>query len=318
MYYFQDKYSGFEFGSIFHYRGALLKYEAIVITESNVSKYIEFINAHEIDKIIIDVKASRLLDLSFLKETPHVKYLKILGDIDYSTLYELKEIKSLEINGLNEIDVSKIEGLQVLISNYPSRLKNLNLAKTLKSLWLYGYGDTKYYQDFSSIKELKQLDTLYLRNIKCTSLDGIESLNNLKVLLLINNLELSNIEAISRLNFSLKHLEIENCRRINNIECLSALEQLIYLRLQKFLYIPSLSFLKSLGNLRTFLLFESNVIDGNMSPIIELETQGVLPIRNHFFYYKNGEAIKFTDDYKNFGKRTRGDLEIELWRRTDM
>ncbi len=306
---------GFLFDSIFDYKGALLNKEAIYVIDNDTNKYIEYINKKNINKVIIDIGKSNIESLNFLFEIPHIKYLYIVGDIDYSPLYQLKKLKYLGISGSNEIYVNKIEGLESFTTAYPNNAKGIDEAKSLKSLELVGFYSTGNFKNLNILKNLNNIDTLLLGNINITTLEGIENLKNLKVIILEDMKKLETIEHLSFLGSNLKSLRIENCNKIKDFDSIKDLSELVFLCIDRVKLVPNLEFISNLKNLKSFVSDSSNVIDGNLTPLIYLEHVVIYPIRKHYFIVKQNENKKAKDCDFQYGERKMGDEEIELWRR---
>lgn len=306
---------GFLFASIFNYKGALLNKEAIYITDDDTNKYIEYIKKNNINKLIIDIRKSNIQSLDFLYEIPHVRYLYIIGDIDYSSLYQLKHLRYLGISGSNEIMINMIEGLESFSTAFPNSVTGVGEAKSLKSLELDGFYASGAYEKLNFLAKLENLDTLVLVNINISSLEGIENLRNLKVLILENMKKLENINHLSNLKNSLKNLRIESCNKIKDFDSIKELSELVFLSIDCVKLVPNLEFISNLKNLNSFVSDSSNFIDGNLTYLLNVNHVVIYPIRKHYYVVKQNENKKAKDTDFNYGERLMGDEEIELWRR---
>ncbi|MDF2699187.1 MAG: hypothetical protein K0Q49_743 [Haloplasmataceae bacterium] len=312
-----DKIDGFYFFHIFDYRGALLQKEAIVIYENKISMYVDYINKHKIDKVIIYILPNGIHSLNFLLDIPHVRFLRILGNVDYTPLYKLTNLKLLIITGKNEIELDKLIGLESFHTSAPDYMRINNEIQSLKSLHLSSDGITNIcFNDLSFLSKTPNLDTLIFQFTDIESLKGIEVLKQLKVLILKYNKKLTNISTLNGVSDTLRHLRIENSNKIENFETIGSLKELIFLIISNIKMINSLNFIYELKNLKSF-LFESNVIDGDITPTINLKHTVVFPIRKHYYKIVNGEKMKVTYNDFPYGERETGDEEIELWRRID-
>lgn len=127
----------------------------------------------------------------------------------------------------------------------------------------------------------------------------------LQCLYLYYNRSLSDISALEGVKDSLKALRIENCAKIKDFSVLEKLENLELLDLSGSNEIPSLSFIRKLKNLKMF-VFSVNVLDGDLTPCKDLSYAACVRGRKHY-------NMKDRDLPK--GKVTRGNEDIELWRR---
>lgn len=310
------KKDGFWFESMFRYRDALHIKDAIYTNEKISKRYIDYMNETKINKMIIDTFHSDIESLEMLVEIPHIEYLRIRGDIDYTPLYMLKNLKLLQVSGNMELDLKYFPNLESLSGN-PKIMYNIDQATSLKSLELIGNGYPPKYNDFSFLEKMKNLDTLVIKNSNITNMDGIDKLKKLKVFISINNKKLENIDALLGIKNSIKHLVIDRSNKIENFDIIKNFKKLIYLKLKEIKLIPNINFITDLKSLKTALFFDSNIIDGNLTPLLSLEEALVMPMKRHYFKLVRNTKVKCTDDDLNYGHRYRGDEDIELWRRTD-
>lgn len=309
---------GFWFYSIFHYQGAALSKEAIIIDEKNTDRFVSYINKEKIDKIIIDLLNCELNSLSFLNEIKHVKYLTIWGDgeIDNSPIYELENLLFLEILNPSELYLDRVRGLQFFSTNKICNVRNIDKVMTLKTLKLINPNrDNCDLNDLSLLNNLKSIEILSLSGYGLYSLKGINHLTNLKVLVLNDLKRLINIDDLVDLKSSLTSLRIFNCKKIERFDILSNLENLQFLSMDKLSPIFNLHFINFLHKLKTFISSNTQIIDGNLSVLANIETVIVTPIKNGYHMYKQGKKIKFMQKETPYNKRHFGDEEIDIWRR---
>lgn len=277
----------------------------------NLDEHIMLINNLGIEKAMIIGS-----DIHFVKRCPSLKYLKIVPSEDsencfnYSPLYDMQEIKSLQcatIYGAKEqfsttIDYAKLNGLESFsVSN--SGYLNYENCTSAKSLALANYGGSDIHNAFSSL----WLDTLSLIQCKIKCLDGIEKSRNMQCLYLYHNRSLQDISAVKRVGKTLRTLRIKNCPQINDFSVLGELENLELLELTGNNVLPSLSFLKTMKNLKTF-IFSMNVKDGDLSPCINL---------SYVYSAKDRKHYNFKDTDLPKGEYVHGNENIEAWRRLE-
>jgi len=312
------KKDGFWFHSIFLYNGAALSKEAIIIDEKDTDKYVSYINNEKIDKVIVDLWApSDIESLSFLKDISHIKYLKILsnGVIDNSPIYELNNLKFLSIARPSELFIDRVKGLEFFSTSELDKIMNIEQATTLKTLYLLDSLSISAYENLNFISDLNNLDTLFLSDINITSLEGIQNLKKLKVLILRNMKKLENIDHLINLSSSLKNLRIDSCNKIEDFDSIKELSELVFLRLDRVKLVPDIKFVSNLKNLNTFVSDSANFIDGNMTPLININHAFVYPIRKHYYIIKENENTKAKETDFKYGERKMGNEDIELWRR---
>lgn len=232
----------------------------------------------------------------------------LLKEYDINPLYQLKNLKSLSIIDTEEpfifskfkIDISRFDALEAFCGD-AKYVEGIERAEKLKSLWINFYKE----ESLEGFSNLEKLDSLKLIFSKVKSLKGCEKLNNLQCLYLYNNRYLSDISALKYVKHSLKTLRIENCSNIQDFSVLEELEELELLELWGSNKIPSISFIKKMKNLKTF-VFNIDVIDGDLYPCLDL--QYVFCGKGRKYYnLKDGKLPK-----ENY---VRGNENIEMWRR---
>jgi hypothetical protein len=105
-----------------------------------------------------------------------------------------------------------------------------------------------------------------------TSFSGIEKFNALKRLEFHYCTKLETSDGIAVLADSLENLHIDMSKKLKISSELCALKKLRVLRLNSCGDIANLSFLKDLPNLIDFRFVGTNILDGNLDPILEHPT----------------------------------------------
>lgn len=315
--------NGFPFTAITHpanvYDAIVVKYPQTVPCFSSringsshsLEEQVEFINRYRVEKALIIAE-----NIDFVTMCPTLRHLRIVpadsaaDEFDYSPLYKLPQIKSLQcstIYGFREefsttIDCAKINGLEnIHITN--SRYKNINAVKTLKGLSLSNYEKRDMSEAFCS----SILDTLSIFQSKITALEGIQKSQKMQCLYLYYNRSLQDISALRKVKTTLKALRIENCPKINDFSPLGELENLELLELSGSNELSSLGFLIKMKNLKTF-IFNMNVKDGDLTPCLDL---------SYVYSEKNRKHYNLKDTELPKAQYVRGNETIEKWRRLE-
>lgn len=280
-------------------------------SKRGLAEHLMLINELKIEKALIIAN-----NIDFIVECPSLKYLRIIpaedsiNGFDYSPLYDMPEIKSLwcaTIYGRNEefsttVDYSKVKGIENF-SVYNSGYLNYKNISTVKSLGLSHIQDRDLQNAFSSLK----LDTLSVIQCKVQSLEGIQKSEKMQCLYLYYNRFLKDISALSKVRRTLRALRIENCPRIEDFSVLGELENLELLELSGSNELPSLRFLQTMKNLKTF-IFSMNVKDGDLSPCLVL---------SYAYSKRNRKHYNLKDVNLPKGQYVHGNETIEEWRRLE-
>ena len=305
---------GFEFVPMFYpfyeKKAILVRFDGRTLED-----YQKYILEHGIEKAHIIMP-----DLKILKLCPSLKYLKIFPsrnvpeNFDVSPLYDLPEVKALHClnkytfqgkERISEIDFSLINGLIDLSVYVNKGTLNFNKVKTIKSLSAGRFKGENC--DLTDLFCSQELDTLTLGECQITSLNGIGTSPKMQCLYLDYNRTLSDISALSTVKKSLRALRIVNCPKIQDFSVLGELENLELLELTGSNTIPSLDFVKSMKNLKTF-LFDMNVRDGDLTPCLDL---------SYVYSVKNRKHYNVKDKQFHKGLYVRGNEDIEEWRRLE-
>lgn len=280
-------------------------------SKRSLEEHIALINELKIEKALVIAE-----NISFIVECPSLRHFSITpadnagNDFDYSPLYDMPEIKSLycaTVYGKNEeffttVDYSKVKGVESFSVCDSGDLNYQNIS-TVKDLSLSGFKDQDLKNAFSSSK----LDTLTLIQCKVKSLEGIHKTKKMQCLYLYYNRYLKDISALQNVKKTLRALRIENCPKIEDFSVLGELENLELLELSGSNELPSLSFLKTMKNLKTF-VFSMNVKDGDLSPCLNL---------SYVYSIKNRKHYNLKDMDLPKGQYVHGNETIELWRRLE-
>lgn len=274
-------------------------------------EYIQYIQSHQIEKATIILK-----DISWLPQCSSLKELVILpseqaaGNFDFSPLYEMPEIRSLECRTqygewdqyLNEIDYSRIPGLVNLALQVTKGTKNFQKIDTLKQLFIERYRSPS--RDVTQLFSSKELMCLCLFMSNIQSINGVEKAPELQCLDLSYNRSLQDISALRKIKDTCRVLSIENCAKITDFTVLEELENLEYLWLTGSNSLPNLHFLKKMKKLKTFIL-DMNVLDGDLTPCLGISYVTCGKDRRHY---------NLKDDNLPKGEIFKPERELGLWR----
>lgn len=278
-------------------------------SERSLAEHIELINTYKIERAYIIAN-----NIDFITQCPDLKHIYIVpfefegNGFDYSPLYKMTGLKSVgcpTIYGRNAefkttIDYSQIIGIESIgVSN--SGDKNYQNIKTLKSLGITSYKGTDLTNVFSSTI----LDTLIISQCKIKSLEGLQKSEKMQCLYLWYNRSLQDITALRKVKKTLRTLRIQNCPKITDFSVLAELENLELLELTGSNTLPSLDFIKSMKNLKTF-TFNMNVLDGDLSLCLNL---------SYVYSERNRKHYNLKDSQMPRGEYVRGNESIDIWRR---
>jgi internalin A len=215
-----------------------------VLGRENIGTIVDF---KELEKL-----AEHLRVISFASVADNV--------VNFESIYSLKNIEKIYFLDKQKfiIDISKFPKIIHLGSDYWKGLVNVSKAYSLTSLVLSKLPDINLKQ----ISALKNLKILHIYSSKIQNLEGIERLPTEKISLARNNL-LENIQSINELK-TLKALDIEKCKLLNDFSFLSGNNTIEELFIDN---LKSIKFISTLKKLKKINFWNCN--DGDMNPLLE-------------------------------------------------
>lgn len=313
------KRDGFWFDSIFQYKGAALVKEAIIIDEVDTDRFIEYINKNRLDKVIIDLFNSGIQSLEFVKKIKSVKYLSLWGNgkVDNSPLYELENIKFLNLVNHKPIDVSKFKRLEFLSSNTFENIINLDKSENLKALSIGSAMNRFKSTDLSFVSNLSDLAVIDIADINLHSLEGLERLENIKFISLTNLKSLRSLDVFELNKLNVTGLKIYNCKNINDLSKIGFLDKLQYLSLAKMGKIETISFLKKCLCIENVVIVETMVNDNDLTALLKCNDVALYPLKREYFIRDKNTEKKTdfksrTSEYLNYGNDS-----VPEWLRID-
>lgn len=268
----------------------------------------------------LELEAVYVLDdnIDFIRECPSIKYIIVIPTLeedgfDYSPLYSVPEIYKASCNieygeddqYKTQIDLSRINGLQVIEIDDGIDRKNCAGVKTAKTVYLYKHNKENVVNAYASTI----VDTLCIDRGKLTSLEGIESSPKLQYMSIYGCRKLRDISVLGKVKDSLKALIIECCPNIEDYSVLRELKNLELLRLiGQRNTIQDISFVNDLPRL-SFFVCDYNILDGDLTPCMRLDYATIINDRKHY----NLKHKELPRGEKR--KPLRGNEDIDIWRR---
>lgn len=159
-------------------------------------------------------------------------------------------------------------------------------------------------KSFDNLSENDNLSYLELNWANIKNFDGIEKFRNLKRLELHYCVKLESDFGLSRLKDTLEFLHINTSKKFKFTEDLFQLKRLKVLCLNACGPVDNLDFLKNFSSLIDFRFVDTNVLDGNLKPILDHPTIRTVGFLNKRHYNYKDEKLKielekkFDSDYK--------------------
>jgi hypothetical protein len=156
--------------------------------------------------------------------------------------------------------------------------------------------------DFTEIPANNKLIYLELNLSNIHFFNGIDKFENLKRLELHYCTKLISDRGISKISESLEHLHINQSKKFIPMEELYALKNIRVLCLNSCGDLDNLNFLKYFPKLIDFRFVNTNVLDGDLTPIVEHPTIKSVGYLNKKHYNIKAEKMKLLLDEKSPNK----------------
>jgi hypothetical protein len=214
---------------------------------------------------------SGLSDLSFLKDFPDLLFLEIDGHkqhIDPRHLDGLANLRGLKIStAIGGVDFSCFPELEVFWGDWHPDNRGIARCHELRRLNISHYNPPS--RDLAEFAGLVRLEDLGLVQTNIASLAGIEALEDVRSLDIAYAPKLESLAALAN-HASLREIDFETVKQIQSYEPLAKIPCLRRLLLFKCASMPDLQWIAGLQHLDFFTFVETNVTDGDLSPLLKL------------------------------------------------
>ena len=244
-------------------------------------------------------------DTDFLKDCPRVTDVHLQGGtFDLSGLYHLGDLTFLSavFELRQELDLRRFPALAELRADWhPRRLAGLYDCPRLARLVLRKYKPRS--RDLTDLGRLASLESLQLVQSPITSLAGVEAMSRLWELELHYCARLTDVTALAARADTLQRLRLDRCRNVAGREGVARLRRLTHLSFCGDSPIPSIGFVRGMPRLRFFAFVGTDVLDGDMTPLLGLGYAGFDSKRHYSHTFEQVQQII----------RDRGAADVGTW-----
>jgi hypothetical protein len=216
---------------------------------------------------------SGVKDLSFLEEFPNTLYLSIHSGkpIKTAALESLSNLRGLYFESPGAgIDLSWFPELEVYSGGWHKDHVKFDHCRALRRLALWSFNPPS--GDLSPLANNRRLERLDIVRSTVTSLDGVETLEDLRSLEIAYMTKLESLDAFREYEEAgLRSLSIERAKNIKSYAPIASLTHLKDLKLFGCPAMPDVKWTKGLNWLEHFSFVETNVSDGNLDPLLKLK-----------------------------------------------
>ena len=253
--------------SIRAYRAAPCQYLVPVTPENKKQALKDFKKLGENGGLLV----SGMAKLDFLQDFPSLRYLDIRDQKRFKPdqLKDLDNLRGLQIEDPGAgIDFSWFPELETYAGGWHADHRNLDQARELRSLSLRRFNPSS--QNLADLACITRLEELALVRTGITSLDGVETLEDLRYLDIAYATKLESLDAFAAPHVDLRELSIESVKKIASYKPLAAIHRLRRLRLSSCAPMADLQWTRGMDHLDFFSFVETNVEDGDLTPLLNL------------------------------------------------
>lgn len=220
---------------------------------------------------ISGLRVSGIADLSFLADFPNLRYLEVVDQRRVNTrpiegLSNLRGLR-LETPGTG-IDFSCFSELEVFVGDWHIDNSNVHRCEELRQLQVWQFKPKSL--DLSDFANTTRLEWLYLTQTGIASLAGLETLRDLRYCEIAYAPKLESLEVLTSDRIELRELSFRKAKKILSFEPIAALRCLRRLNLFDCASMPDLKWINGMEQLDFFSFVETNVEDGDLSPLLNL------------------------------------------------
>lgn len=254
----------------------------IWVDSDRIDACLNYYRDRKIDRIgISPVRGYEIDNVDFLNRYPDVSGLVIVFppgvEFNTSPLSVLSELRSLTLSAPVGLQLKRFKKLTEF-SGYWHKDLDLSGCDNIERLNISGY-KTKT-GDLTAFPDLPLLKHLALTQCSIASLRGISKFRLLISLSVAYSSKLEDLDEIGMLT-NLEVLDFQKCPRIKQYDVFRSLKNLRVLRVNSCGEISSLSFINEIPRLEEFRFVNTNVEDGNLTPLLRLDRVGFLPKKHY-------------------------------------
>ena len=200
-----------------------------------------------------------------------LRYLELVDQNGFNTrpLESLSNLRGLRIDSPGAgIDFSWFPKLEVFIGDWHVDNCNLGYSRELRKLRIWQFKPRS--PDLTEFMNIPRLETLEITKTSISSLAGVERMEDLRYLEIAYAPKLLALDSLSFENCGIRELELEHVRNVASYLPVASIKHLRRLKLTWCAAMPNLAWTRGMNRLDFFSFVETNVEDGDLSPLMQL------------------------------------------------
>lgn len=159
-----------------------------------------------------------------------------------------------------------IHPLDVSFDWKKSKLEDLDFSEcTYLEVWHHSCKE----KNFSNLPEVPNLKTIVINFTNTENLCGLEKYPCLERIELYYCRNMKSLEGIEYLSKKITFFQLDYAKKLSNFNRIVELENIENLRYNESREIENINFILKMKKLRTFCFVNTNIVDGNLSPLLE-------------------------------------------------
>ncbi|MBC7817668.1 MAG: hypothetical protein IAG10_12310 [Planctomycetaceae bacterium] len=276
----------------------------VSVTPENQSQALEAFNK---ESKFSGLRVSGIAGLSFLAHS-NLRYLEIVNQKRVNTrpLDGLSNLRGLRLETPGTgIDFSCFPELEVFVGDWHIDNSNVHCCEELRQLRVWHFKPRSL--DLSDIANTTRLEWLQLAQTGIASLAGLETLEDLRYCEIAYAPKLESLDVLKSDRNEIRELSFAKAKKIASYESIAALRHLRRLKLSDCASMPNLKWTEGMDQLDFFSLVETNVEDGDLSPLLQLPKLRYVGTSNKKHYNYKSETLKeMLSPRAETGNRTSG------------
>ncbi len=276
----------------------------VSVTPANQSQALE---AFHKESRFSGLRVSGIADLSFLAHS-NLRYLEVVNQKRVNTrpLDGLSNLRGLRLETPGTgIDFSCFPELEVFVGDWHIDNSNVHCCKELRQLRVWQFKPRSL--DLSDIANTTRLEWLQLAQTGIASLAGLETLEDLRYCEVAYAPKLESLDVLKSDRNEIRELSFAKAKKIASYEPIAALRHLRRLELSDCASMPDLKWTEGMDQLDIFSFVETNVEDGDLSPLLQLPKLRYVGTSNKKHYnYKFAAINEMLNQRAETGNRTSG------------
>jgi hypothetical protein len=241
---------------------------ALVLYSERLADLLDFAFTHDIRGLVLnEAHGFNPADLPAIAGYRFIEAVLVCGEFkDLAPLHDLPNLRRLAISYSEApLDPQRMPAIERLSCDWTAGRAGILQAVTLRELALRNFKPRT--SDLQPLSDLTNLEVLGLTQGTISSLNGIERLSRLRRLELHSQRHLSDIRALAASEAPIEFLHMDRCPRVTDHGVVQHLPALQVLRMHRCGTISNLGFVRSSRSLRSFRFLDTDVADGDLSPL---------------------------------------------------